>query len=133
MTTTRRDLFNLGAASAAGLIATRLGAVKANQPAALTTLPAAPFNPATAAVMPTRNLGHAGHHVGLFSLGGQAAIEQPNNEKVAIPLIGRALDLGVNYLDTSAWTTSASSKRTPASPGTSCRSMPARSKPLSRR
>lgn len=100
--TTRRDLFKLGAAAAAGLIATRVGAVEANEPAALKPLPAAPFNPATAAAMPTRNLGRTGHHVGLFSLGGQAAIEKPENEKVAIPLIERALDLGVNYLDTSA-------------------------------
>ena len=100
--TTRRDLFKLGAATAAGLIATRLGAVESNGPVALKPLPAVPFNPATAAAMPTRNLGRTGHHVGLFSLGGQAAIEKPENEKVAIPLIERALDLGVNYLDTSA-------------------------------
>ena len=103
--TTRRDLFKLGAAAAAGLVATRLGASEY-----LDLTPAAPnskagvtpFNPRTATAMPTRNLGRTGHLVGLFSLGGQAAIEQPNNEKVAVPLIERALDLGVNYLDTSA-------------------------------
>ncbi|MDP1831764.1 MAG: aldo/keto reductase [Geothrix sp.] len=100
--TTRRDLFKLGAATAAGLIATRLGAVEVNEPVALKPAPKAPFNPATAASMPTRNLGRTGLHVGLFSLGGQAAIEKPNNETAAIPLIERALDLGVNYLDTSA-------------------------------
>ena len=100
--TTRRDLFKLGAATAAGLIATRLGAVESNEPVAPKPSAAAPFNPATAAAMPTRNLGRTGHHVGLFSLGGQAAIEKAENEKVAIPLIERALDLGVNYIDTSA-------------------------------
>jgi hypothetical protein len=100
--TTRRDLFKLGAATAAGLIATRLGAVESNEPAALNPSSKAPFNPATAHAMPTRNLGRTGHLVGLFSLGGQAAIEKPNNETAAIPLIERALDLGVNYLDTSA-------------------------------
>ncbi len=52
--------------------------------------------------MPTRNLGRTGHLVGLFRLGGQAAIEKAENEKVAVPIIERALDLGVNYLDTSA-------------------------------
>jgi aryl-alcohol dehydrogenase-like predicted oxidoreductase len=52
--------------------------------------------------MPTRNLGRTGFQVGLFSLGGQAAIEQPGNEKAAIPILERALDLGVNYIDTSA-------------------------------
>jgi predicted aldo/keto reductase-like oxidoreductase len=61
-----------------------------------------PFNPATAGAMPTRNLGRTGHRPGIFSLGGQAAIEQPNNEAVAVPIIERALDLGVNYVDTAA-------------------------------
>ena len=100
--TTRRDLFKLGAAAAAGLLATRLGAVDSHESAVLKPASTVPFNPVTAAAMPTRNLGRTGHLVGLFSLGGQAAIEQPNNEKVAVPIIERALDLGVNYLDTSA-------------------------------
>ncbi len=97
----RRGLLKLGAAAAAGLVAQRLGAA---EEAAVRALPTAgaPWNPATAGAMPTRNLGRTGHRVGLFSLGGQAAIEQPHNERVAIPIIERALDLGVNYLDTSA-------------------------------
>jgi len=100
--TTRRDLFKLGAAATAGLIATRLGALEPSEAAVPKASPVAPFNPVTAGAMPTRNLGRTGHLVGLFSLGGQAAIEKPENEKVAVPLIERALDLGVNYLDTSA-------------------------------
>jgi uncharacterized protein len=52
--------------------------------------------------MPTRNLGKTGYKVGIFSLGGQAAIEKANNEAVAVPIIERALDLGVNYIDTSS-------------------------------
>ena len=52
--------------------------------------------------MPMRNLGRTGYRVGLFSLGGQAAIEKPDNEAVAVPIVERALDLGVNYIDTSA-------------------------------
>jgi aryl-alcohol dehydrogenase-like predicted oxidoreductase len=52
--------------------------------------------------MPTRNLGRTGHRVGLFSLGGQAAIEKPDNAAVAVPIIERALDLGVNYIDSAA-------------------------------
>ncbi len=100
--TTRRDLFKLGAAAAAGLLATRLGAGEGSEPVTLKPHPQAPFNPATARAMPTRNLGRTGHKVGLFSLGGQAAIEKPENEAVAVPLIERALDLGVNYVDTSA-------------------------------
>lgn len=101
--TTRRDLFKLGAATAAGLLATRLEAATAgSEPVSLRPAPAAPFNPATATAMPTRNLGRTGLKVGLFSLGGQAALEKAHNEAVALPLIERALDLGVNYLDTSA-------------------------------
>ena len=97
MPTTRRDLFKLGAAAAAGVVASRL---EGAAPGAVATVRPAPFNPRTA--MPTRNLGRTGHRVGLFSLGGQAAIEQANNEAVAVPLVERALDLGVNYIDTSA-------------------------------
>ena len=74
---------------AAGLLA---------QPAAHAGAPAAP--PA-APPMPTRNFGRTGYKVGIFSLGGQAAVEIPNNEKVAVPIVERALDLGVNYIDTS--------------------------------
>jgi aryl-alcohol dehydrogenase-like predicted oxidoreductase len=65
-------------------------------------LPALPANARTVASMPTRNLGRTGYKVGIFSLGGQAAIEQANNFDVAVPLIERALDLGVNYIDTSS-------------------------------
>src|SRR5512138_1714242 len=49
--------------------------------------------------LPTRNLGRTGHKVGIFSLGGQAALERGHNEEVAVPIVERALDLGVNYID----------------------------------
>ena len=73
-------------------------------PAAAQTAAAAgqPMNPVTANAMPTRNLGKTGFRTGIFSLGGQAALERNNNDAIAIPLIERALDLGVNYLDTSS-------------------------------
>ena len=61
-----------------------------------------PSNSATSNAMPTRNLGKTGYKVGIFSLGGQASLEKPNNEAVAVPIIERALDLGVNYIDTSS-------------------------------
>jgi uncharacterized protein len=67
------------------------------------TLPGGlPNNPRTQDAMPTRNLGKTGYKVGVFSLGGQAALEHPNNADVAVPIINRALDLGVNYIDTSS-------------------------------
>lgn len=65
-------------------------------------LPPLPSNPVTPAAMPTRNLGKTGYKVGIFSLGGQAALEKPDNFDVAVPILERALDLGVNYIDTSS-------------------------------
>ena len=70
--------------------------------AAAVAQPPLPWNPKTSGSMPTRNLGKTGHRVGAFSLGGQAAIERGGNEAVAVPLVERALDLGVNYIDTSS-------------------------------
>ena len=74
--------------------------------AAIPKLPTAaaakPIDSARSEAMPTRNLGKTGYKVGIFSLGGQAALEQANNFDVAVPIIERALDLGVNYIDTSS-------------------------------
>ncbi len=95
----RRSFLKTGGAVAAGLLTTAAIPTHANQKAALPPLPA---NARTQRAMPTRNLGKTGYKVGIFSLGGQAAIEKPNNFDNAIPLIDRALDLGVNYIDTSS-------------------------------
>jgi len=92
----RRDFLKLGTAAAAGFLARGL------VPETAHALPPLPANPATPEAMPTRNLGRTGYRVGIFSLGGQAAIEQPNNDAVAVPLVERALDLGINYIDTAA-------------------------------
>ncbi len=59
-----------------------------------------PHNPRTAGAMPTRNFGRTGYRVGIFSLGGQAAIEIAGNEKLSADIVHRAIDLGVNYVDT---------------------------------
>ena len=53
-------------------------------------------------MMPTRNLGKTGFRTAIFGLGGQGALEKTNNDAVALPIIERALELGVNYYDTSA-------------------------------
>jgi len=80
---TRREFVKLGVAGAAALaVSPALGA-------------AAP-------PMPERPLGRTGHNVRLFSLGGQASLEQPDKHDVSIAIINRAIDLGVNYLDTAA-------------------------------
>jgi len=82
----RRGFLKLSAAVAAGV-----------------ALPAgAQQNARTAGAMPTRNFGRTGYRTGLFSLGGQAALERGDNAAVAVPIVERALDLGVNYIDTSS-------------------------------
>jgi predicted aldo/keto reductase-like oxidoreductase len=60
-----------------------------------------PHNPRTHQAMPTRNLGRTGHRVGIFSLGGQAVVETSNREE-AEAVVNKAIDLGVNYIDTAA-------------------------------
>jgi aryl-alcohol dehydrogenase-like predicted oxidoreductase len=52
--------------------------------------------------MPTRALGGTGHAVKIFSLGGQATLEQDGTERLSVSIINRAIDLGVNYIDTAA-------------------------------
>jgi aryl-alcohol dehydrogenase-like predicted oxidoreductase len=94
----RRDFLRTGGVVAAGLWANSVAPTSASAAA----LPPLPANPNTLAAMPTRNLGKTGYKVGIFSLGGQAAIEKHDNFDVAVPIIERALDLGVNYIDTSS-------------------------------
>ncbi len=80
---TRREFVKIGAAGAAAMaVAPTLGA-------------AAP-------PMPERPLGRTGHNVRLFSLGGQATIEKEGTRDASHAIINRAIDLGVNYIDTAA-------------------------------
>jgi aryl-alcohol dehydrogenase-like predicted oxidoreductase len=93
----RRDFLKIGGAATAALLTP---SAFATTPAK--SLPGLPLNPRTPGAMPTRNLGKTGYKVGIFSLGGQAALEKPNNFDTAVPIVERALDLGVNYIDTSS-------------------------------
>jgi aryl-alcohol dehydrogenase-like predicted oxidoreductase len=92
----RRTFLKSTGAIAAGILTQTVPGAQAQPTAATTTALA------THKGMPTRNLGRTGHNVCVFSLGGQSALERPNNEAIAVPLIERALDLGVNYCDTSS-------------------------------
>jgi hypothetical protein len=83
----RREFVKQGAAGAAGA-ALVLGAGAA-------TAGAAP-------AMALRPLGKTGYKVKLFSLGGQATLEKPGTHDESVAIINRAIDLGVNYLDTAA-------------------------------
>ena len=100
----RRDLLKYGVAASAGLAASRLAGGDAGIFQAAEkpkTMAMEPWNPATAKGMPTRVLGRTGHLVGILGLGGERELENADNEAVALPIIERALDLGVNYIDTS--------------------------------
>jgi len=61
-----------------------------------------PFNVRTYSSMPTRSFGKTGFKVGILSLGGQATIEKQGTEEESERIINRAIDLGVNYIDTAA-------------------------------
>jgi uncharacterized protein len=98
----RRDFLKVGGASiAANVVHAALpSSVRAQSFSSEQTSRAAAQ--AVQEMMPTRNLGKTGFRVGIFGLGGQGALEKVNNEAVAVPIIERALALGVNYFDTSA-------------------------------
>ncbi len=93
----RRDFLKAGGALTAALLSPSAFAVTPNK-----SLPGLPSNPKTPGAMPTRNLGRTGYKVGIFSLGGQAALEKANNFDTAVPIVEHALDMGVNYIDTSS-------------------------------
>jgi hypothetical protein len=99
---TRRQFVGtvIGTAAAAGVAA-------AIDPLPALSGPASPGGQAkpggaAAAGMPTRPLGRTGHDVRIFSLGGQATLEEAGTEEESVAIINRAIDLGVNYIDTAA-------------------------------
>ena len=101
----RRDFLKAGGLlTAAVLGSTSLADIATAESNASDPLPSNPSasNSASSNSMPTRNLGKTGYKVGIFSLGGQAALEKAHNEDSAVPIIERALDIGVNYIDTSS-------------------------------
>jgi aryl-alcohol dehydrogenase-like predicted oxidoreductase len=53
--------------------------------------------------IPQRPFGATGESVGIYSLGAQATVEQVGMREQALAIINKCLDLGINYIDTSAW------------------------------
>ena len=52
--------------------------------------------------LPLRPLGKTGHMAGIYSFGAQATTEIPGKEELSLEIINRAIDLGINYIDTAA-------------------------------
>lgn len=57
----------------------------------------------TRQILPMRPFGRTGYEVGIFSLGGQATLEFEGKDNEADEIINRSIDLGINYIDTSAY------------------------------
>jgi len=53
--------------------------------------------------LPQRPFGKTGETVGIYSLGAQATVEQVGMKEQAVEIVNRCIDLGINYIDTSAW------------------------------
>jgi len=66
----------------------------ATTPASTTDPPAKPI--------PKRPLGKIGHQVTIYGLGGLFTVARHDRHDEAVEIVNRALDLGVNYIDTSA-------------------------------
>ncbi len=104
-----KNNFSRRAFLGAGLTAAASAAVGNTFPAAGEPNPGAvkagkenPFNARTYGAMPTRSLGKTGHKVGILSLGGQATLEIKGRDEESEKIINRAIDLGINYIDTAA-------------------------------
>ena len=54
-------------------------------------------------LLPQRPFGKTGEMVGIYSLGAQGTVEQVGMKDQAVEIINRCIDLGINYIDTSAW------------------------------
>ena len=53
--------------------------------------------------IPQRPFGNTGEMVGIYSLGAQATVEQVGMKDQAIEIVNKCIDMGINYIDTSAW------------------------------
>ena len=52
--------------------------------------------------IPRRPLGKTGHQVSIYGLGGLFTVARHDRHDEAVKIVNRAIDLGVNYIDTSA-------------------------------
>lgn len=84
----RRRFIQTATVAAAGLASTGLRASARNASGTSDT------------PLPTRELGKTGQRVSMLGLGGEHALSAENNDAVAIPIVQKALELGITYFDT---------------------------------
>ena len=60
-------------------------------------------DPGAVLKIPQRPFGATGESVGIYSLGAQATVEQVGMRDQALAIVNKCIDLGINYIDTSAW------------------------------
>ncbi len=102
-TINRRNFLGAGLAAAASLTVGKSFASDGTaKPVPVKKNDENPFNERTYSAMPTRSFGKTGYKVGVLSLGGQATLEMTGTEDESEKIINRAIDLGVNYIDTAA-------------------------------
>ncbi len=95
----RRSFIGAGITAAAAVVA---GNAAGQVPGVQKPLGDLPFNERTFQAMPTRSFGKTGYKTGILSLGGQATLEIAGREEESEKIIHRAIDLGINYIDTAA-------------------------------
>lgn len=99
----RRKFLGSGIAAAASIsVGKSLAAESNSEPVWLNKTTENPFNKRTYNAMPTHSFGKTGFKVGILSLGGQATLEMKGTEEESEKIINRAIDLGINYIDTAA-------------------------------
>lgn len=99
----RRNFLGTGLTAAAAVtLGNTFASEKATDRMPLNSNQDHPFNPVTYSAMPTHSFGKTGYKVGILSLGGQATLEIAGREDESEKIIHRAIDLGVNYIDTAA-------------------------------
>src|SRR5690606_26985292 len=99
----RRKFLGTGlAAAATATVGNAIGSEKEFSRIPLKKSDEHPFNPVTYCAMPTHAFGKTGYKVGILSLGGQATLEIAGMEEESEKIIHRAIDLGINYIDTAA-------------------------------
>lgn len=99
----RRNFIGAGLAAAATVsVGNSFAANETYKPVPVKKNDDNPFNPVTYSAMPTNSFGKTGFKVGVLSLGGQATLEIKGREEESEKIIHRAIDLGINYIDTAA-------------------------------